>query len=126
MKKGLILGLIAGAAAAGAAALIYSKKKNEYCCCDDLEDEDLACDDCCGDCCDCDEDINDIPAEKAEESVIITDACACVCYDNAFFCFFSGNIIDILIAVTAVAAAIIASKIFVFQIITAAIFVFLF
>ena len=54
MKKGLILGLIAGAAAAGAAALIYSKKKNEYCCCDDLEDEDLACDDCCGDCCDCD------------------------------------------------------------------------
>lgn len=76
MKKGLILGLIAGAAAAGAAALIYSKKKNEYCCCDDLEDEDLACDDCCGDCCDCDEDINDIPAEKAEESVIITDACA--------------------------------------------------
>ena len=82
MKKGLILGLIAGAPAAGAAALIYSKKKNEYCCCDDLEDEDLACDDCCGDCCDCDEDINDIPAEKAEESVIITDACACGCSEE--------------------------------------------
>ena len=63
MKKGLILGLIAGAAAAGAAALIYSKKKNEYCC-------------------DCDEDINDIPAEKAEESVIITDACACGCSEE--------------------------------------------
>ncbi len=28
------------------------------------------------------EDINDIPAEKAEESVIITDACACGCSEE--------------------------------------------
>ncbi|MGN1480898.1 hypothetical protein [Porcipelethomonas sp.] len=77
MKKGLIIGLIAGAAAA-VAATVFVKKKKEYDYCDD---SDLACDDCCGDCCDCDDDdddsVNEIPADKTEESVIITDACAC-------------------------------------------------
>lgn len=82
MKKGIIFGLIAGAAAV-AAAVIYKKKKDEYCCCDDIDAEELACDDCCGDCCDYDDDdANDIPAEKAEESVIITDACACGCSEE--------------------------------------------
>ncbi len=71
MKKGLIFGLIAGAAAVAAAA-IYCKKKQENCYyCDD----DIDCDSCCGgDCCDCDEDYNEIPAEKSDESVIVTDA----------------------------------------------------
>lgn len=76
MNKGLVFGLIAGAAAtaAAAAAVLYVKKKNEYCCCDDFDDE-LSCDECC-DCCDCEDDC-EIPAEKAEETVVAADACAC-------------------------------------------------
>lgn len=80
MKKGLIIGIIAGAAAA-VAATVFVKKKKEY---DyyngDIDDNELSCDDCCGDCCECDDDedsVNEIPADKTEESVIITDACAC-------------------------------------------------
>ncbi len=86
MKKGLVLGLLAGAAAT-AAAVIYLKKKNECCCYDDDFDADLECDSCCGDCCDCEDDCDcdctDIPAEKAEESVITPDACAaCGCSEE--------------------------------------------
>lgn len=75
MKKGLILGLIAGAAAT-AAAVIYLKKKMPsipyYE--DEFDDEDYDCDCCCecGDDCSCGD---EIPASKAEESMIVTDAC---------------------------------------------------
>ena len=70
MKKGLIIGLIAAVAAIAAAA-VFVRKRHEC---------ELACDDCCGDCCECDDEedkANEIPAEKADESVIVTDACAC-------------------------------------------------
>ncbi len=84
MKKGLILGLLAGVAAT-TAAVIYLKKKNNYCYYDDDMEADLECDSCCGDCCDCDNDCecSEIPVEKAEESVMSTDACiACGCSEE--------------------------------------------
>ena len=74
MKKGLIIGLVAGAAAAVGAALYFKKKNEEYCYCDDEFDDDFDCD-CCGECCDCDDECTEIPADKAEDSVIMTDAC---------------------------------------------------
>ena len=80
MKKGLIIGLIAGAAAVAGAAVFLRKRHECDCCDDDFDDDELACDDCCGDCCECDDEedeANEIPAEKADESVIVTDACAC-------------------------------------------------
>ena len=71
MKKGLILGLLAAGAAA-AAAVIYKSSKNKSCGCDAI---DADCDDCC---CDCDnDDFNDIPADKAEDVGVVSDACAC-------------------------------------------------
>ncbi|MBE6844206.1 MAG: hypothetical protein E7508_00640 [Ruminococcus sp.] len=75
MKKGLILGLVAGAAAAAAAVLFIKKKQDEYCYYDEDMD-DLDCD-CCSDCCDCGDECScdEIPADKAEESMIMTDAC---------------------------------------------------
>ena len=79
MKKGLIIGLIAGAAAVTAAA-IFRKKKNGCYCCDEEFDEEFDCD-CCSDCCDCDDNCNEIPADKTEEGVIVTDAC--VAYGNS-------------------------------------------
>lgn len=78
MKKGLIIGLIAGAAAVTAAA-IFRKKKSDCYCCDDEFDDEFDCD-CC-DCCDCDDECNEIPADKTEEGVIVTDAC--VAYGNS-------------------------------------------
>jgi hypothetical protein len=77
MKKGLILGFVAGAAAAVAGVLYLKKKQNEYSYCDEEMDEAFECD-CCSECCDCEDDCNcgeAIPAEKAEESMIVTDAC---------------------------------------------------
>ena len=77
MKKGLILGLAAGAAAATAAILYFKKKKEDYYYDEEFDDEDYDCD-CCGCDCDCDDDCEcgeAIPAEKAEESMIVTDAC---------------------------------------------------
>lgn len=81
MKKGLIFGIIAAGAAA-AAALIYKSSKNKQCGCED----DIAenCDDCCCGCDDdcCDDEICEIPAEKAEDTGIVTDACACGCEEE--------------------------------------------
>lgn len=74
MKKGLILGLIAGAAAATAAAIIYKKKQEEYCNYDDDIDAEFECDSCCCDDC-CDDCYDDIPEEKAADSSIVTDNC---------------------------------------------------
>ncbi|MGN0614563.1 MAG: hypothetical protein ACI4JB_11790 [Porcipelethomonas sp.] len=74
MKKGLLLGIAAGVAAVAGAVLYFKKKQDECCCDDDDMNADLECDSCCGDCCDYD-DTNGIPAEKAEESMIVTDAC---------------------------------------------------
>lgn len=79
MKKGLILGLLAAGAAA-AAAVIYKSSKNKSCGCDTI---DADCEDCgCG--CgedyreDCDnDDFNDIPADKAEDIGIVSEACEC-------------------------------------------------
>lgn len=88
MKKGLIFGIIAGTLAAGAAAVYLKKKNKDMCCYDDDYDDtdaDFECDSCCGECCECDDDCDctDIPAEKAEESVIITDTCeACGCSEE--------------------------------------------
>ena len=65
MKKGLILGLLAAGAAA-AAAVIYKSSKNKSCGCDDDYRED--CDN---------DDFNDIPADKAEDVGVVSDACAC-------------------------------------------------
>lgn len=79
MKKGLILGLLAAGAAA-AAAVIYKSSKNKSCGCDAI---DADCDDCCSGCDDdyredCDnDDFNDIPADKAEDVGVVSDACAC-------------------------------------------------
>ena len=79
MKKGLILGLLAAGAAA-AAAVIYKSSKNKSCGCDAI---DADCDDCCCGCDDdyredCDnDDFNDIPADKAEDVGVVSDACAC-------------------------------------------------
>lgn len=90
MKKGLILGFIAGAAASAAAALFLKKKHEEYCYYDDEEmDDDFGCESCCGEHCECEDDCDcgddcsctDIPAEKADESVIVTDACV-ACGDS--------------------------------------------
>ncbi len=80
MSKGLILGLIAGAAAATAAAVYFKKKQDEYRYYDEEDvNADFECDSCCGECCECGDDCDcectEIPAEKAEESVIVTDAC---------------------------------------------------
>jgi len=75
MKKGVVIGIIAGVAVT-AAAVIYLKKKMPslpyYE--DDVDDDDYDCDCCCehGNDCGCDE---EIPANKAEESMIVTDAC---------------------------------------------------
>ena len=96
MKKGLILGFIAGAAATAATALFLKKKHEEYCYYDEEEmNDDFGCDSCCGERCDCEDDCDcddncdcsddcsctDIPAEKADESVIVTDACV-ACGDS--------------------------------------------
>lgn len=79
MKKGFILGFLAAGAAA-AAAVIYKSSKKKSCGCDTI---DADCEDCgCG--CgedyreDCDnDDFNDIPADKAEDIGIVSEACEC-------------------------------------------------
>lgn len=75
MKKGLILGIAAGVAATAAAVFFLKKKQNDYYYEDEFDD-DLDCD-CCGECCDCTDECESeaIPADKAEESMIMTDAC---------------------------------------------------
>lgn len=75
MKKGLILGIAAGVAATAAAVIYFKKKQADYYYEEDFDD-DLDCD-CCGECCDCDDDddCKSIPADKAEESMIMTDSC---------------------------------------------------
>ncbi|MCI7804676.1 MAG: hypothetical protein MR503_06340 [Oscillospiraceae bacterium] len=81
MKKGLIFGLTAVGIAA-AAALIYKSVKNSKCCCEDDLDENY--DGCCGcddECCD-EYEICDIPAEKAEDTGVTADACACGCEEE--------------------------------------------
>ena len=66
--------------AAAAAAVIYKSSKNKSCGCDAV---DADCDDCCCGCDDdyredCDnDDFNDIPADKAEDVGVVSDACAC-------------------------------------------------
>ncbi len=75
MKKGLIIGLLAGAAAAAAGVFYYKKKQEEY----NEYDEDIENDfeydgdDCC--CCECNEDADEMPAEKPADGSIETDHC---------------------------------------------------
>jgi len=71
MKKLFIVGAVAAAAVA-AAAIITKKKKSCM-----FEDDDFICGDCCCDddyACGCEDEVNEIPAEKAE-----CDAASCSC-----------------------------------------------